>query len=89
MTERKLVTVDFASVTGQIKPLHGMCNGPLSPGADLSELFCAMGVPQVRFADLLQAGSAGTPPATADDGAGEMPSAEKQTPKFSPADLDF
>ncbi len=51
MTERKLVTVDFASVTGQIKPLHGMCNGPLSPGADLSELFRAMGVPQVRFAD--------------------------------------
>lgn len=51
MTERKLVTVDFASVTGQIKPLHGMCNGPLSPGADLSELFVSMGVPRVRFAD--------------------------------------
>lgn len=51
MTERKLVTVDFASVTGQIKPLHGMCNGPLSPGADLGALFAQMGVPAVRFAD--------------------------------------
>ncbi len=51
MTERKLVTVDFASVVGQIKPLHGMCNGPLSPGADLSDLFLSMGVPRVRFAD--------------------------------------
>lgn len=51
MTERKLIEVDFASVTGQIKPLHGMCNGPLSPGADLSGMFADMGVPQVRFAD--------------------------------------
>lgn len=51
MTDRKTVTVDFASVTGQIKPLHGMCNGPLSPGADLSALFSEMGVPAVRFAD--------------------------------------
>ena len=51
MTERKLVTVDFASRTGQVKPLHGMCNGPLSPGSDLSALFAQMGVPQVRFAD--------------------------------------
>ena len=51
MTERKLITVDFASVTGRIKPLHGMCNGPLSPGADLRDLFAVMGVPRVRFAD--------------------------------------
>ena len=51
MTERKLITVDFASIMGQIKPLHGMCNGPLSPGADLSDLFLSMGVPRVRFAD--------------------------------------
>ena len=51
MTERRLVTVDFASVTGSIKPLHGMCNGPLSPGTDLSGLFAQMGVPCVRFAD--------------------------------------
>lgn len=51
MTERKLVTVDFASRTGQVKPLHGMCNGPLSPGSDLSALFAQMGVPRVRFAD--------------------------------------
>lgn len=51
MTERKTVTVDFSSVTGQIRPLHGMCNGPLTPGADLSTLFDGMGVPCVRFAD--------------------------------------
>jgi hypothetical protein len=51
MTDRRLITVDFASVTGRIKPLHGMCNGPLSPGTDLSDLFMQMGVPCVRFAD--------------------------------------
>ena len=51
MTDRRLITVDFASVTGRIKPLHGMCNGPLSPGTDLSDLFVKMGVPCVRFAD--------------------------------------
>lgn len=51
MAERRLITVDFASVTGRIKPLHGMCNGPLSPGTDLSDLFAKMGVPRVRFAD--------------------------------------
>ena len=51
MTERRLITVDFASVTGSIKPLHGMCNGPLSPGTDLGDLFARMGVPRVRFAD--------------------------------------
>lgn len=51
MTDRKTVTVDFALATGQIKPLHGMCNGPLSPGADLRALFADMGVPTVRFAD--------------------------------------
>ena len=51
MAERRLVTVDFASVVGSVKPLHGMCNGPLSPGTDLSELFAEMGVPRVRFAD--------------------------------------
>ena len=43
--------MDFASVTGRIKPLHGMCNGPLSPGTDLGDLFIKMGVPCVRFAD--------------------------------------
>ena len=51
MTDRRLITVDFASVTGRIKPLHGMCNGPLSPGTDLGDLFSKMGVPCVRFAD--------------------------------------
>ena len=53
MTDRRLITVDFASVTGRIKPLHGMCNGPLSPGTDLSDLFMQMGVSCVRFADAL------------------------------------
>ena len=51
MTDRKTVSVDFSLVTGKIKPLHGMCNGPLSPGADLGALFAEMGVPGVRFAD--------------------------------------
>ena len=51
MTDRRLITVDYASVTGRIKPLHGMCNGPLSPGTDLSDLFMQMGVSCVRFAD--------------------------------------
>lgn len=51
MTERKSVTVDLSLTTGRIKPLHGMCNGPLLPGADLNALFVGMGVPCVRFAD--------------------------------------
>lgn len=43
------VRVDFSLDTGEIKPMHGMCNGPVSYGADLSELFRQIGVPSVRF----------------------------------------
>lgn len=43
------VRVDFSIPTGSIKPMHGMCNGPVSYGADISGLFKEIGVPQVRF----------------------------------------
>ena len=43
------VKVDFSLDVGEIKPMHGMCNGPVSYGADLSELFREIGVPSVRF----------------------------------------
>ncbi len=41
--------VDLSLQTGRIKPMHGMCNGPLSYGADISELYREIGVPYVRF----------------------------------------
>ncbi len=44
-----LVTVNFAIPMGEMRPMHGMCNGPLSYGADLSPLFREIGVPYVRF----------------------------------------
>lgn len=43
------VNVDLSLKIGEVKPLHGMCNGPLSYGADISELFRDIGVPYVRF----------------------------------------
>ncbi len=43
------VKVDFSIETGRIKAMHGMCNGPMSYGADLSSLFREIGVPHVRF----------------------------------------
>lgn len=43
------VKVDFSLKTGEIKPLHGMCNGPASYGADITSLFREIGVPYVRF----------------------------------------
>lgn len=43
------VKVDFSISTGKVKPMHGMCNGPVSYGADLSEAFREIGVPIVRF----------------------------------------
>ncbi len=43
------VKVDFSIQTGKIKAMHGMCNGPVSYGADLSSLFREIGVPHVRF----------------------------------------
>ena len=44
------VKVDFSFVDGKIKPMHAMCNGPKSYGADISGLFREIGVPGVRFA---------------------------------------
>jgi len=35
--------------TDVVKPMHGMCNGPVSYGADISSLFREIGVPYVRF----------------------------------------
>ncbi len=43
------VKVDFSIPMGEIKPMHAMCNGPVSYGADLSPLFKEIGVPYVRF----------------------------------------
>jgi hypothetical protein len=43
------VNVDLSVTVGEVKPLHGMCNGPKSYGADISELFKNIGVPYVRF----------------------------------------
>ena len=45
------VDVDFSMPVGQVKAMHGFCNGPVSYGADISELFREIGVPQVRFAE--------------------------------------
>ncbi len=43
------VRVDFGIPIGSIKPMHGMCNGPVSYGADISNEFREIGVPFVRF----------------------------------------
>lgn len=43
------VKVDFSMPVGKIKAMHGMCNGPVSYGADLFSLFREIGVPHVRF----------------------------------------
>lgn len=43
------VRVDLSIPTGEIKPVHGMCNGPVSYGADISDAFREIGVPFVRF----------------------------------------
>ena len=43
------VNVDLAIPVGEIKPLHSMCNGPRSYGADISGEFKDLGVPFVRF----------------------------------------
>lgn len=43
------VRVDFSVPVGSVKPMHGMCNGPVSYGADISEVFRNIGVPFVRF----------------------------------------
>ena len=43
------VRVDMSMTTDIVKPMHGMCNGPVSYGADISSLFREIGVPFVRF----------------------------------------
>ncbi len=43
------VKVDLSLQTGNVKPMHGMCNGPVSYGADISSLFREIKVPYVRF----------------------------------------
>lgn len=47
--QRATVSVDFAIPVGEIKPMHSMCNGPRSYGADISGAFKEIGVPFVRF----------------------------------------
>lgn len=43
------VKVDFSLPVGEIRPIHGMCNGPVSYGADLTDAYREIGVPYVRF----------------------------------------
>lgn len=47
--QKAVVKVDLSIPVGEINPLHGMCNGPVSYGADISGLFKEIGVPCVRF----------------------------------------
>ncbi len=47
--QRALVKVDLSMPVGEIKALHGMCNGPVSYGSDLTKLFREIGVPYARF----------------------------------------
>ena len=47
--QKATVKVDLSIPVGEIKPLHGICNGPLSYGADLTGMFKEIGVPRVRF----------------------------------------
>ena len=47
--QRVTVNVDLSIPVGEIAPLHGICNGPTSYGADISHLFKEIGVPAVRF----------------------------------------
>lgn len=43
------VRVNFSVPVGSIKPMHGMCNGPISFEADITSLYKEIGVPYVRF----------------------------------------
>ena len=47
--ESAIVNVDLSVKIGEIGKMHGFCNGPVSYGADISELFREIGVPTVRF----------------------------------------
>lgn len=44
-----LVNVDLSVKAGKLAALHGICNGPLSPNADVSSYFKAVNIPCVRF----------------------------------------
>lgn len=47
--QHAVVNVDLSMQIGQVKAMHGMCNGPVSYGANISGLFREIGVPLVRF----------------------------------------
>lgn len=47
--QHAVVRVNFDIPVGEAKPMHGMCNGPVSYGADITHLFKEIGVPCVRF----------------------------------------
>lgn len=47
--QKAIVKADLSIPVGEIRPLHGVCNGPVSYGADISRIFKEMGVPTVRF----------------------------------------
>ncbi len=49
--QRATVKVDLSMPLGKVKAVHGMCNGPVSSGADISHLFEDIGVPFVRFGE--------------------------------------
>ncbi|NMP37244.1 MAG: hypothetical protein GX051_03850 [Clostridiales bacterium] len=48
-----VVCVDFSKSNGKIKPVHGVCNGPIcnSGVTDLSKYYREIGVPSVRLHD--------------------------------------
>lgn len=47
--QKVVLKVDLSIPVGEIKPLHGMCNGPVSYGADITSEFREIGVPYIRF----------------------------------------
>lgn len=47
--QKAVVKVDFSIPVGRVKPMHGMCNGPVSYGSDITWMFKEIGVPAVRF----------------------------------------
>ena len=47
--QHAVINVDFSIPAGDIKPLGGMCNGPVSYDSDISPVFREMRVPYVRY----------------------------------------
>ncbi|MCK9252921.1 MAG: hypothetical protein M0P55_09190 [Clostridiales bacterium] len=46
------ITVDFGQITGKpLKPVHGICNGPLSGNKDFTDDYRDIGIPFVRLHD--------------------------------------